>query len=361
MPRTDRTRPTVIMPAMPATDADNAPRPIVILGNTAGGKSDLAAALAQQLDGEVLSADSMQVYKHMDVGTAKPPPEVRRRVEHHLMDIVEPGANFTVADWLEQCESLIDRLHSQGRRPIVVGGTNLYLKALLEGLFDAPGRDEQYRTQLHQQTPQELHQKLKTLDPPAAERIHPNDRQRLTRALEVIHLTGEPMSAQQTQWEDAGTPKEYEAATPVTSHRSPVTAYRHAPILLGLRWETDAINRRINRRVKAMFFPDKVEPDIAAAVCFNGESLPQEVDRLIAQGRLGPDDDQNQARQALGYKQVLAARAGAMSIDDAFEQTKIQTRRFAKQQRTWMKRFRGVRWIGMPDDDPFQAAMRAIA
>ncbi|MEM8782260.1 MAG: tRNA (adenosine(37)-N6)-dimethylallyltransferase MiaA [Planctomycetota bacterium] len=326
------------------------PRVIVILGPTAGGKSELAASLCEQLPagGEIIGADSMQVYRHLDAGTAKPPSALRRRVSHHLIDLVEPTQRFTVRDWLNHAERMIADCQSRGVHPIVVGGTNLYLKALLEGLMDGPDHDPQLRERLAQRTPQDLHAELQRVDPDAAQRIAPNDRQRLTRALEVFQLTGQTISAMQAQW-----------------HDSPPTTYRHDPILLGLHWPAEAINPRINLRVKAMFQPDRVDPRLAADACPNGESLPDEALRLDDADRLGP-----QAREALGYKQCLAALRPdrhpdladpkLQTPDDAMERTKVLTRRFAKQQRTWLKRFAGVRWIEMPSDDPLAAAVDAV-
>lgn len=331
---------------IPPTLAPGRPRPIVILGPTAGGKSDLAAQLAQHLGGQVLGADSMQVYKHLDAGTAKPPPELRQQVPHHLVDLLEPTQRFTVHDWLTLADEKIASLQTAGKTPVVVGGTNLYLKALLEGLFDGPGQDDAFRQTLADLPSAQLHARLQPIDPAAADRIAPADRQRLIRALEVFHLTGQPISALQKQWADA-----------------PPATYRHDPILIGLRWAPEAINPRINLRVKAMFTPDKVDPELAKAVCIAGESLPDEVRRLVAEGRLVPGA---QAAEALGYKQVLAALFPEQfpvaadplikNLDDAFERTKILTRRFAKQQRTWLKRFHGARWIDMPCDDPLATA-----
>jgi len=299
------------------------PRPIVILGPTAGGKSTLAVMLAERLGGAVVSADSMQIYKHMDAGTAKPPPALRQRVAHDMIDVVEPTASFTVADWLEQAERVIRDLQTRGEVPIIVGGTNLYLRALLEGMFDGPGSDPAFRAGLADVPAEELHRRVGEIDPVASHRISANDRKRLIRALEVYHLTGQPISDWQRQWRE-------QAEEP----------YRYRPHLIGLHWPSDAINHRINRRVKAMFHPDAVEPELAADTCPNGESLPAETARLEAAGMLG-----EQAREALGYKQVRRHLAGDWTLEEAFEQTKIQTRRFAKQQRTWMKRFRGVHWL----------------
>ncbi|MCC5830763.1 MAG: tRNA (adenosine(37)-N6)-dimethylallyltransferase MiaA [Phycisphaeraceae bacterium] len=303
-------------------------RPLVILGPTAGGKSDLAYQLAQRLSEsdaappQIISADSMQIYRHMDAGTAKPSPEVRQRVRHHLIDAIEPTEPFTVAQWLERTEQVIGDLLERGIRPIVTGGTHFYLRALLEGFFEGPGSDSALRKELSDLSNDDLAARLAAIDSRAAARIHPNDRRRLIRALEVFELTGQPISELQTQWTDA-------QADEVTD----TVPYRHNPLLVGLRWSSTSINRRINRRVGLMFQPP-------AAQEWPPESLPAETRRLEALGLLG-----RQAREALGYKQVLDALAGQSTMEDAFERTKIQTRRFAKQQRTWLKRFEYVGWI----------------
>jgi tRNA dimethylallyltransferase len=315
------------------------PRPIVILGPTAGGKSDLAVELARRVPGggEVIGADSMQVYRHMDAGTAKPPKELRERVPHHMVDIVEPTERFTVADWLRQAEALIQSLQTQGKTPIIVGGTNFYLKALLEGMFDGPGQDEVFRASLTDCDNDELHHRLTDIDPVAAERIEHNDRKRLIRALEVHHTTGETISDLQQQWADG-----------------PRETYRHDPVMLGMHWPVEAINPRINLRVKAMFFPDQVDPALAAA-CPNGESLPAETQRLRQTNLLG-----EQASQALGYKQVIEHLNGGITLDESFERTKVLTRRFAKQQRTWLRRFQRINWLPAESMSPDEMADRAV-
>ncbi|MEM1354702.1 MAG: tRNA (adenosine(37)-N6)-dimethylallyltransferase MiaA [Planctomycetota bacterium] len=325
---------------------------IIILGPTAGGKSDLAVSLALSLGNsgtpaEVIGADSMQVYRHLDAGTAKPDRTMRQRVRHHLIDLVEPTQRFTVHDWLQHAAVVIRGLQDRGGIPIVVGGTHLYLKALLEGMFDGPGQDEAFRRSLQSIETAVLHQRLAIVDPEAATRIKPADRQRIVRALEVYDLTGRPISDWQTQWTQTG----QEPTHPPLLKR---------PLLLGLRWPPEAINPRINLRVKAMFYPEKVEPQLARAVCINGESLIDEVRRLRAQGAFEPLGQAvpNQAREALGYKQLLAYLEGTDpsigSFEKTFEQTKVLTRRFAKQQRTWLKRFSAVHWIAA-DDRPIAA------
>lgn len=334
----------------------NAKRPIVILGPTAGGKTDLAVSLAEQLNGEVIGADSMQVYRHLDAGTAKPSHALRAWVPHHLIDVVEPTDRFTVHDWRQQAEAAMADMQARGVRPIVVGGTNLYLKALLEGMFDGPGQDDAFRATLEAIDSAELHARMRAVDPEAGERIKPADRKRIIRALEVFHLSGKPISDWQQEWdqETGGAAVEPDQANAA----SPPRRYRHDPILIGLRWPAEAINPRINLRVKAMFYPEKVDPEIAREVCINGEDLITETRRLEAAKLLG-----EQAREALGTKQVLAYLSGAWTEEDAFEKTKVLTRRFAKQQRTWLKRYLGVHWIDAVEMDveaQLESAMEAI-
>ncbi len=297
-----------------------------MLGPTAGGKSALAVALAERTGGEIVSADAFQVYRHLDAGTAKPTAEERARVPHHLIDCVEPMERFTVRDWLDRADAEVERLIAGGRPPVVVGGTNLYVRALLNGLMDGPDADHAFRASLDAVPDAELHARLRGCDPAAADRIAPADRQRTVRGLEVFHLTGRPLSEQQREWSAAVEPP-----------------YRHDPVLLGLRWEVPAINGRINARVKAMFE--------------NG--LVEETRRLEAAGLLGL-----QAREAIGTKQVLAELAKAKpDFDAAREQVKVKTRRFAKQQRTWLRRFAGVRWIegGQEPDVLLAEALAAAA
>lgn len=346
----------------------NAPpslRPILILGPTAGGKTDLSVGLAEQLNGEVIGADSMQIYKHMDAGTAKPPRKLREQVPHHLFDVVEPTKRFTVHDWLAQARAAVTDIQSRGKRPILVGGTNLYIKAFIDGLMNGPGQDPAYRQTLDALPEAELHATLRKIDPKAAERIHINDRKRLTRALEVFHVSGKPISDWQTQWADGsgvlglGSGDEDRKLADSLKPQTP----NPKPHLVGLRWPVELINPRINLRVKAMFYPDKVEPQLAADVCINGEDLLAETRRLEEAGMLG-----EQAREALGYKQVLKylhdsqnpLPEGGWDEETAFEKTKVLTRRFAKQQRTWLKRFQDVHWIDMPTEDPTQAAITAM-
>jgi len=292
----------------------------IIIGPTAGGKTALGVATAQALEragrapAEVISADSMQIYRGMDIGSAKPTEAERAGVPHHLIDIVEPHEPFTVSDWLARAEAVIDDLRARGGTPVVVGGTHLYIKALLEGLFEGPPSDPGLRASLAAESPAALRERLQAVDPAAAERIHPNDLRRTIRAIEVHAATGRPISEQQQEW-DAG-------------------RRREDALLVAVRWPTEEINRRINARVRRMM----------------EDGLLDEVRGLLERGVLG-----EQARQGLGYRQLLEHLEGGASLDEAVERVKIETRRFAKSQRTWLRRLmaEGDRvWLEAPPADP---------
>lgn len=291
----------------------------VIVGPTAGGKSALAVELALRLGGgrpgaaEVVTADAFQVYRGMDIGTAKPTEAERAGVAHHLIDVVEPAEAFTVSQWLSLAESALAAIGAAGRNPIVVGGTHLYVKSLIDGLFEGPEPDAALRDELRGKGLPALRAELTRVDPEAARRIHSNDERRTIRALEVYRQTGRPISQWQSQWD-----------------RTPRTDC----VLVGLDWPTEALNKRINARVKSM-----VERGLLA-----------EVEALEASGRLG-----RQAREALGYKQILRHLRGDWTLEEAIEQIKIDTRRFAKSQRTWLRRLRSIPgsvWIDVSDCPP---------
>ena len=276
-------------------------RPIIlILGPTAGGKTSLSIELANRIEdgGECIIADSMQVYTGMDIGTAKPTAEEQSQAVHHLIDIANPKDDgFTVETWLTKANDSIEDVRSRGKWPIVVGGTNLYVQSLLFGLFDGPECDQEKRDELHAVPNPELLERLRKLDPEAADRIHVNDKRRLVRAVEVCEATGMPLSSLQAQW---GKPMPREDAR-----------------MIGLSWPVKTINRRINSRVRTMF----------------DQGLLNEVEGL-------KDSLGKQASEALGYKQLLAYFEGKSTLEEAQERIKILTRRYAKQQRTWLKRFK---------------------
>lgn len=302
----------------------------VIAGPTAGGKSALALELAQKIgNAEIITADAFQIYTGMDIGTAKPSIAERQGIPHHLLDLRDPRdpTPFTVHDWLRAANAAIADIRSRGKHPIVVGGTHLYIKALLDGLFDGPGADPELREKLRAKGLAALREELERVDPDAAHRIHANDERRTIRALEVFHLTGKPISAHQTQW-DSQAPSLKEGYGRRVSSDSP-SSPRHpdtsTPVfkLIIIDWPAELINPRINARVKQMMEAGFLE----------------EVRSLQASGAFAPGAN-SQAREALGYKQLLAHVEGRMSLDDAIERIKIDTRHFAKTQRTWLKRLR---------------------
>jgi tRNA dimethylallyltransferase len=291
--------------------AEAARRVIVILGPTAGGKSDLAMELARRFGGEIVSADSMQVYRGMDIGTAKPTAAERAEVPHHCIDLVDATEEgFTVARWLACADEAVADIQRRGRVPIVVGGTNLYIRAFLEGLDEAPAADHAFRAALEAVPSAELHARLAASDPAAAARLHPNDKRRIVRALEIAHTTGDSATDRRTAWDEAG----------IAPRRSDL-------FTVSLDWPVEPINRRINARVRAMF-------DLG---------LVEEVARLAGAGGLC-----SQARAACGYEELLRTVGDgtrtprARELDEAAEATKIRSRRLAKQQRTWLKRFRAL-------------------
>jgi len=278
---------------------------IAIIGATASGKSALAMQLARELGGEILSVDSMQVYREMDIGTAKPTSDERDAVKHHLIDVVSPSETFTAARFVEMADAVIADAAKHGVPLIAVGGTPLYFKSLFVGMFAGPGANDLIRGRLRKLENSELHRMLTAIDPPAAQRIHLNDTKRLIRALEVHELTGHPISSLQTQWG--------------------VLLPRHEAVWIGLHWDPDAINRRINGRVKQMIDAGWVD----------------ESKRLREKyGPLSPT-----AAEATGYSLLLDHIAGRISLDDAIEQIKIATRQLARRQMKWFRRFPNVKWI----------------
>lgn len=285
----------------------------LIAGPTAGGKSDLAIALAQRLRGagigaELVSADAYQVYRGLDIGTAKPTVEERCGIPHHVIDVADPRDRFTVSDWLNAANNAIADIEHRGGVPIVVGGTHLYVKNLIDGMFEGPGADAELRGALEALGAVALRAELERVDPEAAARIHPNDTRRTVRAIEVFRLTGRPISDHQQQWRE----------------NNPTAADAGRFRLVTLDWTSERINPRINSRVRTMM----------------ERGLLEEVRGLMASGAF--EGEHNQAREALGYKQLLQHLNGRMSLDEAVERIKIETRQFAKSQRTWLKRLRIV-------------------
>ena len=302
---------------------------ILILGTTASGKGRLAFELAKDIDAEIVSIDSMKVYRRMDIGTAKPSPEQRERIKYHLIDIVEPSDSFSVGAFHEVVLQEIEQIRSRGKKIIAVGGTALYIKALLYGLFEGPGSDENVRIQLRQRIEtegsMELHRELVAVDPIAAERINPNDSKRIIRALEVYQITGKPISSFQRQWE---THNEQSAGKEVNQGWT----------IIGLRRQRADTSSRINQRVKKM---------ILAGLVDEVKSLLNEEKPLS-----------KQAQCAIGYAEIIQYLEGRIDLKEATELIKKNTRRLAKGQRTWFKTFQNVHWLDVEPDETTEEILR---
>ena len=285
---------------------------VILLGPTAVGKSALAIELAQQFDMEIINADSMQVYRGMDIGSAKPSPDHRTLVTHHLIDIKDPCEEFSAAQFRKEALSCIESLHRKGKKPLVVGGTGLYIKALTRGLFPAPPADHSLREKLRKQEKNKgkwyLHQELTKIDPAAASRIHPNDTFRIIRALEVFHITGKSITEQHHKHQFR-------------------ESYFHV-LKLGLMRDRKELYSRIEKRVDYMI----------------SSGLVEEVKNVLAKGY----PPTIKPFQSLGYKQVLGFLHGETDIDEAVRLIKRNTKRYAKRQITWFKKDSEIQWITLP-------------
>lgn len=297
---------------------------IAILGCTASGKGSLARAVARELHAEIVSVDSMKVYRRMDIGTAKPTAAERGEIPHHLIDVVEPWEPFSAARFVELADAAIDAIHARGRPAIVVGGTVLYFNCLYKGLFGGPSADAAIRARLRQRAASDgveaLHAALAEVDPDAARRIHRNDLRRIERALEVHELTGVPISRLQREW-DADAPRRADWDW----------------TLIGLRCPTELAGRRINERVRRM---------VALGLVDEARGLWNDPRGVSAQ-----------AAQAVGYAELFAHFRNELDFDVALEAIKINSRRLAKHQRSWLKRFAAIRWLEMKEGDEATAAL----
>ena len=297
------------------------PELTLIIGCTGSGKGSLARELARRADGEIISIDSMKVYRRMDIGTAKPSLEVRQHIPHHLIDVAEPSEEFSVARYIELADKAIQDIHQRSRNILVVGGTPLYIKALCEGLFEGPGADPAIRKKLLDEAQRDglepLYDRLLRVDPDAAQKIHPNDQRRIVRALEVFEITGKPISTLQEQWDKQ--------------------TRRYKCHFIGVRREREDQNQRTNGRVRRMI----------------DAGLVQEVQKLLDE----PLPLSETARKAVGYAQIIHHLQGHCTLVEAIEMIKINTRQLAKAQRTWFKRFLHTDWIDVQSDTPVEAVV----
>lgn len=281
---------------------------VVIGGPTGSGKSDLAVRLAEEVGGEIVNADSMQVYRGMDVGTAKPPDDDRARVPHHLLDIVSPDQDFTASDFRREASAAIEGIVARGKKAIVVGGTGLYIRALIDGLVDSPTGDPELRRQFDGVPGEELLARLTLVDPETASRLHANDRVRLVRALEVYTQTGRPISALRSEHAFSG---DY-----------------YDVMKLAIRVEREELYRRIELRVEKML----------------QDGLVEEVRSLLARGY----GRELKAMRSIGYKEIAAHLSGEMTLDEAVTLIKRDTRRYAKRQMTWFSKENEIYWLEYP-------------
>ena len=297
-----------------------------LTGATASGKTCVGIEMAKRLNAEIISLDSMAIYRGMDVGTAKPTLEQRHGIQHHLIDIVDPIENFSVSQYRDLALRTMAQIRGRGKEVLVVGGTALYLKALLRGLFDGPPADWEFRRQIEQELAdldsQLLHDRLANVDPVAAHKLHPNDRRRIIRALEVFKLTGTPISHWQMEFDNGRSENECR-----------VFSIRHARPELHLR---------IEQRVQEMFESGLVE----------------EVRQLLEKWKkLGQT-----AAQAVGYEEVIAHLNGDMNLEQTFEKVLVRTRKFARHQETWFRGMSECRMVDLPADfDAAETAEQLIA
>ncbi|MGE3182363.1 MAG: tRNA (adenosine(37)-N6)-dimethylallyltransferase MiaA [Phycisphaerae bacterium] len=301
---------------------------IAIVGCTASGKGAVAREIATRLGGEIVSVDSMKIYRTMDIGTAKPAAAHRAAIPHHLIDVADPWDAFSAARYVDLADAAIDDIHSRGKPAIVVGGTIMYFRFLYEGVFEGPSADDAFRAEIRRRAAVEgveaLHAELAAIDPDAAARIHRNDIKRIERALEVYALTGAPISKLQKQWADG------------SRLRRDDWHWR----VFALRRDRDDANRRINARVRRMI----------------DEGLEAEARRLFDD----PRGISEPARQAVGYAEWFAHFAGKLKRDEAVERIKINSRRLGKHQRTWLRRFPGVTWIEVAENATVDGVADAI-
>jgi tRNA dimethylallyltransferase len=294
---------------------------VAIVGATASGKTGLSLDLAEALDGEVVNTDAMQVYRGMDVGTAKLPVADRRGVPHHLLDLLDVTEPATVAEFQRWARAAIDQIRGRGRAPVLVGGSALYTRAILDR-FDFPGTDDNLRRELEVELervgPQALHTRLAGVDPEAADRILPDNGRRIVRALEVVALTGRPFSA----------------SLPTMEYVDPRS------VQVGVDIDRPTLDARIEQRVDEMFESGLVE----------------EVDRLLGEGLA----EGRTAGRAIGYREVAAYLAGECTLAEARERTVVATRRFSRRQDSWFRKDPRVRWVRYDDPDRVARALDAV-
>ena len=289
------------------------PKVIVICGPTASGKTALSIELAKKINGEIISSDSMQIYKYMDIGTAKPSEEEKEGIQHYLLDFVEPNQRYSVAEFKKDAESAIEEILAKGKTPIVVGGTGLYVDSLIYGIeYQDIELDEKYRKELEERVEKEglekLYEEAQKIDPQAMEKISINDQKRILRVLEIYKATGKNKTEQEIESRKKGVKYDYK--------------------VFAINWERQLLYERINKRVDIMI----------------EQGLIEEVEELLKKYDIFPT-----AMQGLGYKEVVEYLQGITTKEEMIEKLKMETRRYAKRQITWFKKNKQTIWIEHKD------------
>ncbi|GGH41375.1 tRNA dimethylallyltransferase [Paenibacillus silvae] len=306
-------------------EVEQKPKLLVLVGPTAVGKTRLSIELAQAFNCEIISGDSMQVYREMDIGTAKITPEEMKGIPHHLIDIHEPEYPYSVAEFQESCTRLIPEIHGRGKLPFIVGGTGLYVESVCYGFqFSDSGSDEAFREEqfsyAQQHGAQALHDRLREVDTASAERLHPNDQRRIVRALEIFHLTGEKWSEQLA----------------VQKKESPYDL-----LIVGLTMDRQKLYARVEERIDLM-----IEQGLVHEV----KAL---LERGVARGHI--------SMQGLGYKEIAAYLQDEVSWEAAVEWLKRDTRRFAKRQLSWFRHMKDIQWVDVTDTGNFEGNYKQVS
>lgn len=299
------------------------PLVLAVVGPTASGKTTVSLLLAERLSAEVVSADSRQIYKHLDIGTAKPTRADRRRVKHYFVDILEPHQEYSAGQFGQEARRVIEKVLKRGRLPILVGGSGLYVKSVIDGLFEGPGKDPVVRARLEEQLDHEgvegLFETLKKVDPAAAAKMTEVKRRQVIRALEVYYITGKPISE---------------------FHAEQETKPRFKAIQVGLKWGREELYERISQRVDRMI----------------SDGLVDEVRGLRIKGY----DRRLNALNTVGYKEVFDYLERLRNLGDTIALIKQNTRRFAKRQLTWFRADKRIRWVPMSRTKTLSDAAREI-
>ncbi|WP_342551490.1 tRNA (adenosine(37)-N6)-dimethylallyltransferase MiaA [Paenibacillus sp. FSL R7-0652] len=307
------------------SEVNTKPKLLVLVGPTAVGKTRLSIELAQAFNCEVISGDSMQVYREMDIGTAKITPAEMKGIPHHLIDIHEPEYPYSVAEFQESCTRLIPEIQERGKLPFIVGGTGLYVESVCYGFqFSESGSDEAFREEqfsyAQQHGAQALHDRLREVDPVSADRLHANDQRRIVRALEIFHLTGE-------KWSDQLAAQKKESPYDL--------------LIIGLTMDRQKLYARVEQRIDLMIEQGLVD-EVKALL-----------ERGVARGHI--------SMQGLGYKEIAAYLQGEVSWEAAVEWLKRDTRRFAKRQLSWFRHMKDIQWVDMTDTENYESQYNQVS